>query len=149
MCCCCGELYAHRLWVFLILPVEDFCFKRCLLINPAHTVFYFSHYREVYFLFLPPSFVCLLKTSVWTSVKVSSQSRWSRRFNPHLSVCPARSPLQLSAPWKPTSCFTIWQGKVCRLSTISRGSRACTSPVWWLYRSYWPTSQITAWSRFT
>lgn len=148
MCCCCGELYAHRLWVFLILPVEDFCFKRCLLINPAHTVLFLSLSQSLVFFPLPPAlFVC--SKLLWTSVKASFQSRWSRRFTPRLSVCPARSPLQLSAPWKPTSCFTIWQGKVCRPSTISRGSRACTSPVWWLYRSYWPTTQTTAWSRFT
>lgn len=105
---------------------SGFCFKQCLLINPAHTAVYFSHNQEVWFLFQH----CLFAQNL-----------------PLSFICPSRSPLHLSAPWKPMNCFTIWRGRVCQPSTISRGSPVCTSPVWWLYRSYWPTAQTTAWRR--
>lgn len=58
-------------------------------------------------------------------------------------TCPSRSPLHLLAIWKPMSCFTTWQEKVCQPSTSFQGKPVCTSLVWWLYKSYWPTSQTT------
>lgn len=128
-------LHLRFCWVFVFV----FLIISRLWFIPAQTgVYYYNdHFFMIWFFFV--SIVCFLKMTP---------------KNPHLEpvvypcfICPSRSPLHLLALWKPMSCFTIWQEKVCRPSTISPGSHVCTSPVWLQYRSYWPTAQTTPWRR--
>ena len=127
-----------------LLLLSGFCFQQCLVVHSSiqPILQFISLIIKKFDLFF--SIVCLHKTFVQNN----SQNQWLLRFYRCLFIYPCRSPLHLSALWKPTSCFTIWQEKVCQPNTISPGSPVCTSPVWWLYRSYWPTAQTTAWRRF-
>lgn len=59
MCCCCGELYAHRLWVFLVLPIEDFVSSGAYWSIQPTLCFISLIIKKFSFFFCPPAlFVC-------------------------------------------------------------------------------------------